>query len=589
MTDFINTYMPSTAELDPEAVRDTRNRLEKFVRIAFPDLDLNPNTVMGDLIITPQSYTLAALETGMDRFMSDLNLGNVANNVIFNCDFVEQYLGNFAAYKTDYLQGSGVVRLVFNENKNYILDRHIKFSFDGFIFSIYLPYPGQFKICVTGSSVGENENGTTLRDTGSGTYFADIPVVGNSGVAEVAAGMPGLISTNAIPELMSVTALTDFDSGEVTFSLPQLAQRTRSTIYAASMNTRNSAARYVEVLCPFTEGVSAIKNGDRELLRDYQNDTGIASGYVDLYVRSKSYDFTEEQTLKLYYNQEKDCFEGDFPYTGQIYHFESVTNTGTPEVADLPHVIISTNSKGLGALAAYTPYEKLRIAVKNAVLESDTGATAMNSKYEVYTDVGGDYALFTARYQTDPMLQSIAQTVTNPDNEAVNTSVLVRGFIPVIIDNFEVVYVKKPGVVPTLTEAEQDIKAYIATLSYDNAYSDAEIARIMEYAGVKYIKGVEVTARVQWSVADVISNYNGGQVLISDNDYARAYTSIPEQTARVDIASSAGLRVMYPPASANITASDMFACSIRNIRYYLMVGAVKFREVVEHEAEFWEV
>jgi hypothetical protein len=355
------------------------------------------------------------------------------------------------------------------------------------------------------------------------------------------------------------------------------------------MNTRNSAARYVEVLCPFTEGVSAIKNGDRELLRDYQNDTGIASGYVDLYVRSKSYDFTEEQTLKLYYNQAKDCFEGDFPYTGQIYHFESVTNTGTPEVADLPHVIISTNSKGLGALAAYTQYEKLRIVVKNAVLDGFAGSSAMNSKYEVFTDEGGDYALFTARYQTDPMLQTIAQTVTNPDNEAVNTSVLVRGFIPVIIDNFEVVYVKKPGVVPTLTEAEQDIKAYIATLSYDNAYSDAEIARIMEYAGVKYVKGVDVTARVQWSVADVISKYNGGQVLISDNDYARTYTSIPEQTARVDIASSAGLRVMYPPASANITANDMFACSIRNIRYYLMVGAVKFREVVEHEAEFWEV
>lgn len=588
MSDFITTYMPSTAEMDPATVRDTRNRLEKFVRIAFPDLDLNPNTVLGDLIITPQAYTLAAIETGMDRFMSDLNLGNVADNIIFNCDFVEKYLGNFAAYKTEYLQGSGVVRLVFNTNKEYVLDRHVKFSFEGAVFSIYLPYPGQFRIGEVGASVSDNENGTTLRDTGSGTYFADIPVVGNSGVAVVAAGSQGLISINTLPELMSIVALTDFDSGEATFSLPQLAQRTRSTIYAASMNARNSAARYVEVLCPFTEGVSAIKNGDRELLRDYRNNNGIASGYVDLYVRSKSYDFTEEQVLKLYYNRTKDCFEGDFPYTGQIYHYESVTNTGTPDVEDLPHVLISSNNMSMGALAAYTPYEKLKLVVKNSVADTNVGSTAMNSKYDVFTDEQGDYALFTVRYQTDPMLRAIAQTVTNSDNEAVNTSVWVRGFIPVIIDNFEVVYVKKPGVVPTLTDAETDIKAYIASLSYSNAYSDAEIARIMEYAGVKYVKSVEVRARVQWSVADVITDYTGNYVLLTDNDYARSYTGLTEQQARVDILSSDGLRVMYPPAGAGITASDMFACSIRNIRYYLMQGAVKFREVVEQGSALWE-
>ena len=588
MSDFITTYMPSTAEMDPATVRDTRNRLEKFVRIAFPDLDLNPNTVLGDLIITPQAYTLAAIETGMDRFMSDLNLGNVADNIIFNCDFVEKYLGNFAAYKTEYLQGSGVVRLVFNDNKEYVLDRHVKFSFNDAVFSIYLPYPGRFVIYPTGASARDNENGTTLRDTGSGTYFADIPVVGNSGVAVVPAGSQGLISINTLSELVSIVALTDFDSGEATFSLPQLAQRTRSTIYAASMNTRNSAARYVEVLCPFTEGVSAIKNGDRELLRDYRNSTGMASGYVDLYVRSKSYDFTEEQVVKLYYNSSKDSFEGSFPYTGQIYHYESVTNTGEPEVEDLPHVLISSNYVGMGALAAYTPYEKLRLVVKNSKLSNAAGNTSMNSKYNVFTDEQGDYALFTVRYQTDPMLQSIAQTVTSPDNEAVNTSVLVRGFIPVIIDNFEVVYVKKPGVVPLLTDAETDIKAYIASLSYSNAYSDAEIARIMEYAGVKYVKNVDVRAHVQWSVADVISDYSGNNVLLTDNDYARSYTGLTEQQARVDILSSDGLRVMYPPADAGITASDMFACSIRNIRYYLMKGAVKFREVVEHEAALWE-
>ena len=293
MIDFITTYMPAYAELEPDSVRDTRERLERYIRVSFPDLDINPNTVVGDLIITPQAFTVSAIESGMDRFMSDLNLGNVADGIIFNCDFVEKYLGNFAAYRTRNMQASGVLRLEFNANEDYYLDRRIRFSLDNEIFSMYLPYPGEFHICQVGKTREQNENGVTLKDTGSGTYFADIPVVGNTGDVEITADTKGLISTDEFPTLMSIHSLDDFNPGTDTVTLPELAKRTRDTIYAASLNTRQSAIRYVYELCPFVEGAYAIKNGDREMIRDYRNPYGSKGGYVRDRAMDERYDYAE--------------------------------------------------------------------------------------------------------------------------------------------------------------------------------------------------------------------------------------------------------------------------------------------------------
>jgi hypothetical protein len=162
------------------------------------------------------------------------------------------------------------------------------------------------------------------------------------------------------------------------------------------------------------------------------------------------------------------------------------------------------------------------------------------------------------------MLRSIAQTLENQDYVPVNTSILVRGFIPVIINRFEVEYIRENGVVPLLDEAEDAIKTYFGQLGAPDVYSDAEIARIMGEAGAKYVSGINVRANVQWSVANQIEDYSGNLV------------SVPSTP---DILSSAGLRVNYP--GRPVTADDMFACSVRNVRYYLMDGALTFKEVKE--------
>lgn len=559
---FIETYMPAYVELDTTTLQDTRSRLERYMRTSFPELATEPNTVIGDLILTPQAFQLAALEMGMDRFMSDLDLGNVANDIIYNCDFVEQYLKNFATDQSNTLRASGVARLVFSEDKQYVLDRSVMFSFNNYVFSIYLPNEGPFTIYKVGSQVPDGTNGTVLKDSGSDVYFADVPVLGHSGASEIETGTEGLISVS-IPELGSISALFAFNPGTDEATLPKLAQRTRETIYAASLNTRNGAIRYVKDVCPFVESIYAVHNGDPEMLREYHNVWGTSTGCMDIYARSTAYSFIETQNVKLYLSNDKTKFTGEFPYVGQPYYIESVTQIGY-DADNIPHKITSTNTKHLGALAAYTKNERLALEVENA-RAYDSDAEDDDSLFTLNVDAEGrKYSYFTVTYHTDPMLPAITATIEHDDYRPVNSDLMMRGFIPIIIERFEVVYVRKPGVVPLLDEAKDAIKIYLGKLGAPDVYSEASIAQIMAEAGVKYMKDIRVKAHVQWSVADEIMDYDENIVPVPSG---------PE------IRDSASLRITYPARSVDTDADTMYACSVRNIRYYLKENAISFNEV----------
>lgn len=569
---FITTYMPDYAELQQTAVYDARTRLSNYIQVKFSDVDVTPNTVVGDLIVSPQAYTLAAIEEGLSRFMSDLNLGNLAANTVFNCDFARTWVKNFVNEDTVSLRASGVVRLEFSKNEHVVLDRGTQFRFNNTsIFTIYLPNNGPFLIYPVGSTVPAGINGTALHDTGSGSFVCDVPVIGETGSITdtttaadeepdtVTAGLAGEITF--LPDnLTAISALTDFDPGYVAFTLSQLAKQAQTTVYSASLNTRTGAIRYVQEICPFVESVSALHNGDREMLRAFHNDYGAASGCMDVYVRTKSYEFTEVQSVRLVLNADETAFEGDWDYVGQPYHIESITHANTPTVANIPNITItSTNDKGLGALAAYTVHEKLHISIPNILDENE------DSIYNPQPDINGAMSTtFTVTYQTDPIFRAVQQALTNSDNIAINTDVLVKGFTPVIIRSFEVEYVRDAGVVPTLTEAQDQIKAYLGGLGYPDAYSDAVVAKIMGEAGVKYVKNINVAADVQWSVANKIADFSGD------------ITDVPTFPV---ILSSAGLRISYPGESVSLNASDMYACSPRTIRYYLLEGSVTFKEV----------
>lgn len=555
--DFINSYMPAPIELTQEALYETRRRLVNYFQSVAPDVETNPNTVLGDLIITPQTYVITAIEEGLDRFMADLDLENIASGNINNCEFVSKYLNLFAIDSSDRLKASGMARIIITENKRYELDRGLRFTAGDSIFSLYLINVGPFTIYRPNETVPAGTNGTVMIDAGDGTFFADVPLLCETGQADISTGTAFTLSY-PVAEFSAVAALFDFTTGSEVISYADLAKRARTTLHSASLNTRSGAINYIKTICPFIDGVYAVHNGDREMLRDYRNTLGISMGCLDLYVRSAGYNFTETQTLILYLNDDETAYEGKWPYVGQPYHVESVTHNNV-DLPNLPHTITSTNDAGLGVLGSYTIHEKLSISIPE-ILDKDG-----DSVFEPSIDENGKfYAQFTITYQTDPMLPVIAQTVENDDYKPINTSVLVRGFIPIVIDKFEVVYVRQPGVVPDIDTARTNIKKYIGNLGAPDTYSDAEIAHIMQEAGVKYMKEIVVRARVQWSVGQKTSDFAGNIVDVIN------YPTITK---------SSDLRIVWPAPEVNFTADDMYSCSVRNIRYWFMENALSFKEV----------
>lgn len=565
-TDFISTYVPAFVELAPEEVADCRERLAAYFRTMFADIDTAPNTVIGDLVVTPQAFQIAALERGIDRLLSDLNLGNVAKNNIYNCAFVNEYLKNFAVADSYALRSSGVVRLVFSKDEEYSLDRGTQFKINDAIFSIYLPYNGKYYIKPVGTALEAEQNGTVLVDSGSDSYFADIPVVSDIETdVDIVAGTEVRLSV-VLNNLGAANTLVDFNKGTSTNSTAELAERARHTIYSASLNTRNGAIRYIETNCPFVESTYAIRNGDMEMLRGFDK-LGVSEGCMDVYVRSKSYAFEEEQVVRLTYDPAKGVFEGKFNYTGQPYYIDSITQSqdisGTT-YTNIEHTITAVNTAGLGARGAYTEYEDLYITIPDQKING-------TSIFNIQTaPTGEQYSLFTVNYHTDPLLRDIAATLYNPDYAPVNVSLLARGFIPIIIKKFNVRYVRKSGVVPDLETAEKEIRSYMDGLGAPNAYADSEISRIMGEAGVKYMAGIDVYATVQWSLGDFITPVG----------YTTKEQGVVPTKKNTTITTSQGLRVKYP-GSGNTEASSMYACSIRNTRYYMLDTAVSFTEVKE--------
>ena len=561
--DFLNTYVPNTLELSNSDVRQVRQQLSNYTELAFPDIANNPGTVIGDLIVTPQSYIITALQKGMENAFSDLQLENVANGIVYNCDFTKSYIKNFGVDTSLYYPSSGVLRLILSEDKDYELDRSTQFKLGNDIYSIYLPNTGNFTCLSTSSTPKDGENSSTIKDTGSGLWFCDVPVIGKNEQVTIAAGSQALIS-QIIPELASVYALVDFSSGVLADSVQNLAKKTQTTMFSASLNTRYGAIQYLNTVCPFVESAYALRDGDKELLRTYRNSYGIASGCLDIFARTQSYEFTEVQQVKLYLSEDGQWLEGEWNYTGQPYHLESITHPSI-DVKDLEdREIISSSdpSLNLGAIAAYTKHEKLTIRLKNLFDSSQNSLFSFNIETQG-ENKGKQYTYVTVTYQTDPLFRALASTVENIDYAPINSNVLVRGFTPVIISQFDVVYTKKPGVIPDLDTAKDKIKIYLGSLGSPNQFSMAEIASIMGEVGVNYVKTVDVNAKVQWSIGDKIQNFQGEI----------------EDTLETIIRSADELRVYYPNQDRTLTSQSMYACSPNTIRYYVLENSIKFKEV----------
>lgn len=579
--DFIATYFPELDEIDSATLQAARSRVVTYLSSKYPDLDMRPNSVFGDLVVSPYAYMLAALEESHGRFMSDLDLENVANGTIYNCDFITGYLKNFAVVDQAHLQSSGVVRLIFCDDASYTIDRSTRFKFGDDEFSMRLPHSGSLSVLPVGSSTTAYENTYVLSQLTAKKWAVDVPVVGTM-TTLVEKGDEAEINTT-VTDLEEISAVADFEFGLPPDSLATLAEKTRETFYSATLATRNGARHYLAKEFPDLTGMSPVLSGDSEAVRDSVNPLGMASGKVDLHVQSKGYANVEEQVISIPYYSQQDAvtvekFIGELNLLNPPCYIDSITYEGDSTI-DLGFrtggidIYSQSNNAAKAPMltAAYSPYEDLWIAIDMP----KTGATPLITP-SIDPATGDQSGLFRIKYKSDPMVKVVSDIVSGRDVSPVGVDVLTKGFVPIVIDELVITYVKKSGVTMALTTAKNEIYEYFRSLGHDKLYSDSKVIDTMFYAGASDVRSITCTASVQWSVANKVLK---ATTTTPDLDWTTADAAAITPEA-ISISSSSGFIPSYIDPNIDTSNATYAVLGSRNVGYVLPKENITFNEVI---------
>ena len=572
--DILDIYFPEIGEIEKSKVLDTRARVVAYLSKGWPDTDMSPGSVFGDNFVDPVSYYMAAQEVAMGRYMSDLDLENVSQGIIFNCDFVEKYLGNFVDSHNNWLQASGVLRLVFNEDKAYTLDRGIRFR-TGVNdltnnFSIRLPFEGDYQILPTTGELTPGTNNKKLSEIGVNTFVVDLPVTGDMGTPLLSGGT--LTVNHIIPELVSITALYDFFDASEALTLPVLAQRSRQTYYSKGLTSRGNASSLIRKEFPGVVGVSPVLSGDNIMLRTAANLFGVYDGGMDLYVKSKGFTFKETSTIKLVYSDYDagvpgvgKSFKGLLELPGTPYYVDSVVWEDDPLVVlDYDFVTASKDASRAPMLtAADSNLDKTYINVQMPNNGTDLIDTQVDGD-------GKEYALFQITYRMDPLLSGISDFVQGPDTAPIGVDVLVKGFVPIVIHDLTVNYRKDSGRSFNRTKAREEILNYLTTLAHPETITLSRIADTMFYAGASDVVSVDVDADIHWALGTKVSSVEKSSTDLLEAD---TVTVVREAVDSLDLMKTTVIDPNLGAAGENFKAG-----SVRNFCYVIDPENINFSE-----------
>ena len=409
----LTDYIPAWDEISQKDLLDARSRIVSYLKTGMPDLDTSPNTLIGAQVLDPLSHLLMAFEIAANRMFSDLDMANVAAGTIYNCAFVKRYIENFGVLDRLQQPASGIVQLVFTSARRYVIPSSSAFVFGELLFTLQ---DTTKDIIIDTESVAALSNDIKgLKQVGENKYVIYLSLVGPAG-ALIKEGATAS-SSISIPELESITAFTDFDSGVTTTSVSEQAALVPQTFYSASLNTRSGVVSFLLTNFPELIGASATISGDREMLRDKTNILGIAEGKVDVFVKYRKSYTTAVKKLTLVYNNNTGNYQGalllgtDVPvYIDRVVRYRTNNEIRIVDVYGM-----STNTSRFPDLSAtYSDQEKLDIEVydSNPVLGTEAYTSNITSNSEEYR------VIIEGQFNGDPYSGATSRAVTLRLNSA---------------------------------------------------------------------------------------------------------------------------------------------------------------------------
>lgn len=583
MTDLITTYYPPLSELTETQLQDVRTRLVAYLQQSYPDLDMRPDSVFGNLFINPATTSIAALEAALGRVLSDLDLENTANGVTFDCEFVRKYLNNFAVLPTGTIQSAGVLRFLFSADGPYFIDRRAQYQFGEDIFFLKLAEEGGLVVNAVGTPLQPGSNNVTLTQVTQDLYAFDWPVYGP--MTEQVEGGDTAATNYPLDNLTSITAAADFQFGAPEMGLQELAKKARETFYSASMNNRGCARRFLMKEFPDITAASPVLTGDFEMIRDSVNALGFSAGALDALAKSSGYNTTDQVTVRLHYlatqlGNPLNMFVGEVGFTSYPLRIDSVVYAGDTTInlnpsGDALKIFSQSadSSRAPMAAAAFSGLDRYWFCIPMP-LDPATGAPLIVPG--VLPD-GSQFADFTITYRTDPLLPGLSAWAGSAEVAAVGVDTLVKSFVPISIRSMDVRYVKAPGTTVQVENARQEIAAYLNSLGGPVAlYSDSRIYDLLYYAGIKDTRAIVTDARVLFSIA---THYLGDGVDTPDEDYVTALQdAVPAKV--ITISSSSGFLPQYKDPNFGTPDATWEVIGPRNTSYLIDPESITFTEIL---------
>ena len=174
MNVLLTDYLPLPNEVAPADILDARQRLVAYLAQFWPELDTRPNSAFGDLHALPLAVLMAAMEAGMARLKSDLDLSQVIQGKVYDDAFVRAFLTNFGVASNLAVAATGVIRLVFNDNRNYSINLDASFTFGAQVFKLNANEGNPVVVYATGTPGVRY----VITGTGNGLLEIYLPVSG---------------------------------------------------------------------------------------------------------------------------------------------------------------------------------------------------------------------------------------------------------------------------------------------------------------------------------------------------------------------------------------------------------------------------
>jgi hypothetical protein len=573
MYDLFATYFPEIEEITPEQMQSARARVVNYLSTHFPDVELSPGSNMGDLMVSPMAAFFAATEVSQNRFMSDLDLENVANGIIYSCDFVERYLGNFAVKDITTLQSSGLVRLTFSADQEYRINKGAKFQFgssDLFYLRLASAATDHFRILPAGTIPNTALNEISLAQTSLTTWAVDLPLLGKMS-ADVARGTTGL-SSATFPELIGIVAAVDFDFGLPPVSLSDLAKAARRTAYAASVGSRNGTQAFIAQQWPETKVVSVVATGDAEMQRTTPGSSSVLQApAVDIYYRSRRDAQVETQTVRLAYVPSRRVFRGKVSFLHRPSLVTGITWAGSASLVMTETKLYSqvTGIRYPGSTGCGSAGEEFWLEVTPP---ADLNDVLLVPRSE---DVDGMFAMFSVSYLADPLLEVVSAMLTAPENAQIGVDVLVRSGPLIALTSLTVNYRRRAGTTMTLDTARAEIATYINGVGWPELFSEAAIVESMYAAGALRTHSLVYAGRL--TLTPAARRFSKTFQPLSSLYWDLPGVSLP--CLDLAVVTAADMRPSQLFVGTVNDVAETYAVSDRNIRYHIDPADIVFNEI----------